>query len=165
MSRLVRRETWRRNAFSILPTAFRFSMDYADPLYRSAVFHLSQRALASAGFVYTVIICVKHEMRLHTTASSAGLPRLHIPLLLQEGARGWSSWLWCRASKRSAGSSRGGSGCTAPTGKSSSPRCGLARRNDVGQLDTPPLRLLLPVGKIILTPIDIPPACGGSLQQ
>jgi hypothetical protein len=32
----------------------------------------------------------------------------------------------------------------------------LAPSNDVGQLDTAPLRFFLPVGKIRLTPIDIP---------
>jgi hypothetical protein len=59
-------------------------------------------------------------MRVHTPASSAGVRRLLIPLLDQEGARGWSSWLWSRASPRSGrkivahGASRGKIGPPTP---------------------------------------------------
>jgi hypothetical protein len=64
-------------------------MGYADPLYRSAAFQVSQRAPASDISVHMGIISVKHKMRLPTTASSAGFPRLHIPLLVEVGAGGY----------------------------------------------------------------------------
>jgi hypothetical protein len=51
-----------------------------------------------------------------------GLPRLDTPLLAQEGARGWSSWLWCSASHRDRGS-----GCplTPPTTARTEPYTGV----------------------------------------
>ena len=47
-------------------------MVYADPLYRSAAFQVSQRALVAKMSVHTVISNVKDKTRIHTRAYKLG---------------------------------------------------------------------------------------------
>jgi hypothetical protein len=43
-------------------------MGCADPLYRSAGYQVSQRALVYETSVHTIITCVKDKISVHTTA-------------------------------------------------------------------------------------------------
>ena len=84
-------------------------MGYADPLYRSAVFHVSQRVPASGMSVHTVITDVKNKARVQTEAGSAGRrvpprpprdrPRA-LPNGRADGAAAGTIVLWASDSKR-----------------------------------------------------------------